>query len=378
MLAMRLLHDPALLSATIASIYDCALDPGLWPSRLAEMGALIGARRAALGVISTSGRLDQITALVGYHDLERTMRFAPLNPLLPVAMIHQVDRSFVSSREIGMEALKATRFWREYLEPDGDLDAVGFLLTREGDAFGHWVLVTQNDRPPITEEEAEGLTLLAPHVRRAVEISCVLGARKLQADTMSAALDELESAIFILDGERRLTFANARAEATLRSGTTFALRDGRLRGATESLEGAMRRAAEEMLAGGALGFDSRVTGADGEERLLFVVALGHEDRPAGRRVMLVMRSPREETRNPIAIAAREFGLTAAQVQVLSFLAQGHSPDAIADILGISTRTVRAHLADLFSKSGTSRQAELVARTLSLASPLRQDGPGSIP
>jgi DNA-binding CsgD family transcriptional regulator len=34
--------------------------------------------------------------------------------------------------------------------------------------------------------------------------------------------------------------------------------------------------------------------------------------------------------------------------------------------------VRSHLAAIFAKSGTSRQAELVARTLSLASPLRAD------
>jgi DNA-binding CsgD family transcriptional regulator len=84
-----------------------------------------------------------------------------------------------------------------------------------------------------------------------------------------------------------------------------------------------------------------------------------------------MRSPREDTRNPIAIAARLFDLTPTQVQVLSFLAQGHAPDAIADILGVGMATIRKHLKDLFARSGTSRQAELVARTLSLASPLRQ-------
>ena len=59
------------------------------------------------------------------------------------------------------------------------------------------------------------------------------------------------------------------------------------------------------------------------------------------------------------------------MQVLAFLTQGHAPDGIADLLGVSGTTVRSHLADLFARSGTSRQAELVARTLSLASPLRR-------
>jgi hypothetical protein len=63
-----------------------------------------------------------------------------------------------------------------------------------------------------------------------------------------------------------------------------------------------------------------ITGLDGEKRLPFAET---------RSVLLVLRSPREATRNPVAVAARVFGLTPAQVQVLAFLAQGHAPEAIA-------------------------------------------------
>ena len=152
------------------------------------------------------------------------------------------------------------------------------------------------------------------------------------------------------------------------------LRDGEVRGATEQVEAVLRRVTQDAAAGGAAGTEAAVTGTDGEERLLFAVAL---DTPAGdesRALMLVLRSPREDTRNPVAIAARVFGLTPAQLQVLAFLAQGHAPEAIAEIIGVSVATVRTHLSDLFRKTDTTRQAELVARALSLASPLRGDGP----
>jgi DNA-binding CsgD family transcriptional regulator len=56
--------------------------------------------------------------------------------------------------------------------------------------------------------------------------------------------------------------------------------------------------------------------------------------------------------------------------VLAFLAQGHAPEVIADLIGISSTTVRSHLSELFRRTGTGRQADLLARTLSLASPLR--------
>jgi DNA-binding CsgD family transcriptional regulator len=108
--------------------------------------------------------------------------------------------------------------------------------------------------------------------------------------------------------------------------------------------------------------------------LLFAISLDDTAASGGalrqRSTLLVIREPRAESHNPVAIAARVFGLTPAQVQVLAFLAQGHTPEAISDIIGISSTTVRSHLSELFRRTGTGRQADLLARTLSLASPLR--------
>jgi DNA-binding CsgD family transcriptional regulator len=249
------------------------------------------------------------------------------------------------------------------------LDAIGFAVTREGN--GHWFIATPPRHGAITAEEAAGLTLIAPHIRRAVEISRVLGVQRLEAETCRAALGQLDSPVLILGPGRGIAFANPTAERAIEGGRVLRRKNGALHGATEQIERLLGRIAA---ASGPASVEETVTGTDGEERLVFAVRLdvgGHvllgEPAPF---VLLVMRSPREDTRNPVAIAAQIFGLTPAQVQVLGFLAQGHAPEAIADILGISVATVRSHLSALFDRTGTSRQAELVARTLSLASPLR--------
>lgn len=370
---MRLLTDPPFLSATIGRIYDCIQDPARWEPLLADLGALIGARRSVLGVITMRGG-GQIQAMNGYAEvpLERVAQYTPINPGLPYGLVWPYDRAFVFSRDMGLDALKATRFFREYLTPLGDLDCISFLLTREGDAFGHWALITQDDRPPITEAEAEGFTLIAPHMRRAIEIARLLNVQLLEADTYRGALDQLDSAVLVLDRQRRLLHANPRAEAALDAGAVLRLREGLLAGATAEVEALLRRVTQDAASRGAAGLEATVTGTDGQERLLFAVALGTTAEEDRRAVMLVLRSPREDTRNPVAIAARVFGLTPAQVQVLAFLAQGHAPEAIADIIGVSVSTVRTHLSDLFRKTDTTRQAELVARALSFASPLRGD------
>lgn len=371
---MHLLTNSSLLSETIGTIYDCVLDPAKWEPTLSGLAAQIGARRASLGVMSAAGENRGQTVALGFEGIGESEAGAALNPLTPAALLHPVDRAYVASRDFGLPTLKATRFYREVLAPRGDIDCIAFVIMRDGDAFAHWILITQDDRAPISADEVAGFELVAPHLRRAVEISNLFGLRKLECETYRTALGHLDATVMILDAERRPVYANPRAEAEIARGDVFRLSGGRVTGATSSAEAALRRVVRGRLAGGAGGFEAAVQASTGEEKLLFAVSLDADGNglfgAPGRLTMLVLRAPREDTRNPITIAARLFNLTPAQVQVLHFLAQGHTPDEISDLLGITAATVRSHLADLFRRTGTARQAELVARALSLASPLR--------
>ena len=63
---------------------------------------------------------------------------------------------------------------------------------------------------------------------------------------------------------------------------------------------------------------------------------------------------------PAAALALEYDVTPAEARVLELIVEGRKPREIAETLGVSINTVRTHLARLFHKTGTSRQAELVA------------------
>ena len=67
--------------------------------------------------------------------------------------------------------------------------------------------------------------------------------------------------------------------------------------------------------------------------------------------------------------ARLYSLTGGELRVLLALAQGLGAKEAADMLGIGEPTVRTHLQRLFSKTGTSRQAELLQLLQSSAPPV---------
>jgi DNA-binding CsgD family transcriptional regulator len=54
-----------------------------------------------------------------------------------------------------------------------------------------------------------------------------------------------------------------------------------------------------------------------------------------------------------------YGLSKAESRVAALLASGYRLEQAAEILGVAYETVRKHLKQIFSKTGTYRQAELV-------------------
>jgi len=60
------------------------------------------------------------------------------------------------------------------------------------------------------------------------------------------------------------------------------------------------------------------------------------------------------------VLQRAFDLTPAEVRLAQGIARGHSLEEVAAAIGIKITTARTQLAAIFAKTGTRRQAKLVA------------------
>ncbi len=92
--------------------------------------------------------------------------------------------------------------------------------------------------------------------------------------------------------------------------------------------------------------------------------------PDALRDAVAANAPSAEDRDT---AARLASLTPQQFKVLVLVSEGQLNKQIADVLGISERTVKAHLSALFEKLGVRNrtQAGVLLRTLELGDPARQ-------
>ncbi len=86
----------------------------------------------------------------------------------------------------------------------------------------------------------------------------------------------------------------------------------------------------------------------------------------GPMALVVLQNP-DETRFGLKHLQMVYGFTTAERALAEALLRNETVESFAESAGVSRNTVRSHLARLFTKTGTARQAELV-RLLMLARP----------
>ncbi|MGH0032040.1 MAG: helix-turn-helix transcriptional regulator [Myxococcota bacterium] len=88
-------------------------------------------------------------------------------------------------------------------------------------------------------------------------------------------------------------------------------------------------------------------------------------------IAVVFGSPDAISRASIQALGEVYGLTAAESGVVRGLVEGHSIEEVAARRKVKTETARGQLKQVFAKTGTTRQAELIRLVLTGVSPLSQ-------
>ena len=171
-------------------------------------------------------------------------------------------------------------------------------------------------------------------------------------------LDMLREAVLVLGRHAHLLGSNRNADALLAERDGLALAAGCVVGSTPEATRALLASVERA-----------VHGAAGSLRMPRAsrppLALRVEPHPqaAGSSAAVVFASEALPWLRDDELDTR-FGLTPAECRVVQLLCTGAPVAGVARELEISCHTVRGHLKQVFGKTGTHRQAELICKLLS--------------
>jgi DNA-binding CsgD family transcriptional regulator len=283
--------------------------------------------------------------------------------------------SWVCGHElVPVAQLQASYFGREFLSPQGLHDVLAGVVD-VADERGEVVMLLsfhKSRAQGLFDARAKSLIeSLVPHFRRAMRMHLRIAPQLALGNSLRDMCQQADAPMFYVSADGRLRDANIAAGRLLDGGSgqsaiaserpfephlpalSVRLAEG-WQPLARTLDRLAARADPSLVVPLASGDGSamelairRVHGAQGDDLCAAPVFA----------VCMVRRTP---ARDAFAQLALHFRLTPSETETLRLLGLGQSPAQIAHSRGVRISTVRSQLANSFSKTGTRRQAELLA------------------
>ncbi|KQU91435.1 LuxR family transcriptional regulator [Variovorax sp. Root318D1] len=369
--------SPRELSEVIGAVYDCALDPLLWPGACRRISDLCESTGGGICVHDLRQVQNDQLFVFGYQPefLEKLGSQYAESPMAVSDVVANIGD--VSALSMAQFHLREGRFFREVLEPFGLQDMMWFPALRTGGRMAS-LHASRSDASPRYQAHDVGLfSLLAPHVCRALAISDALDIRALHSEVLEKTLDGLAAGVFLTARDGRVVYMNRAAEQQVKSGKSVRLANNRLAPTDSAARAALSKAIDQSTRdddADVRASEHSVAVPDGVGGGYIATLLPIESgqrrgvlAPFAASVAVFMQDPIQAPPMPGEAFARLHKLTGGELRVLLSLAQGLGGMEVADMLGISEATVRTHLQHMYSKTGTSRQSDLL-RVLSNSAP----------
>jgi DNA-binding CsgD family transcriptional regulator len=367
----------------VGQIYDAALDQGLWPGVLEQICKFVPGPAAMIYCQDAALRTGNRFHSWG-DDPEYTRqyfeRYIALNPIVTSQHFSEVGEVKAAHDLIPYDELVETRFYQEWMRPQGYVDNVFANLDKSATSYAGLTVARDAHHGPVDEEARRRMRILVPHVRRAVVIGNVIDLHKVEATMLADTLAGVASGVFVVGANARVVFANPAGRDMLGEGTILREAKGALVAAEPQADHALQEVIATAGRGdaelGGRGVAIALTDPEGERWLAHVLPLtSGARRQAGITYSAVaavfVRKVSLYTLSSMEIISKLYGLTASEVRALQAVVEIGGVPAVARALGISEATVKTHLHHLFAKTGTIRQADLVKLVASHASPFKR-------
>jgi DNA-binding CsgD family transcriptional regulator len=368
-------------SSLVGDIYDASLDPALWPAVFEQVCRFV--RCSSAHLFAQDSVRKAANAYFGWGDHPDFTRlyvdkYARLNPMFPGAIFFNVEEVHQLIEIIPRSELCRTRFAVEWMGPQQMVDDMFCVVEKSATSCSLFQVIRRRKDGVIDEEAKRCMALIAPHVRRAVLIGKVIDLKKVEAAALADSLDTLTSAMFLVDASGRIVHANKRGHIMVAEGTVLRAVGGRLgavdRAANHALQDSFAAAEDGDAAVGCKGIAVSLKGHEQERYVANVLPLtSGARRKAGLSYSAVatvfVHKAALDLPSPPEAIAKEFKLTPTELRVLFAIVEVGGVPEVADVLGVSTETVKTHMRSLFDKTGAGRQADLVKLVAAYSNPV---------
>ena len=390
------MNDTDKVLSLLGLLYDAALDNKKWILFLEKLCRVFNAFGAQLSCYDSENEFLNFTYFYGVQDGEKylpvflkhaksDLRYGGLPGIVDINKLdkksklykfHKNGLALPDRHGISEKELHSSDMYKYVLKPMGiEYSLCAWIDSNLPNITSLAIFRGPNDKP-WTEKESDILNQFVPHIKKAIAIHKRLFQLDFERRTALKSLDNLNIGLILIDKYHAVLYSNQYANKTLMEDDGLWVHDQKLRCSHRKDQTQLNNVIQST-------FNDVLDGYETKSHALTVV------RPSGKRAYSLLVSAvwnnliqieSTSVKNPIvsifvynpdtgpntqANLLRElYQLTKTESLVLECLVQGENVKQIAQMMQVQENTVRKHLKNIYSKTDTSSQAELIQQVLS--------------
>jgi DNA-binding CsgD family transcriptional regulator len=355
----------------IEHLYAGTMDTGIWNEAINGIADFLSCTAGILFAANPATQVlfrDEISR--GDPVLMQTYRrhWASTDIRIAAGMTHPIGEPMHERQLVDKGVWQRDPLLNEFLLPSDYPFMLATWLHRSAHKVVALTFQGSTRRGPFDENDSRRLKRLIPHVQRALEIRDRLEAQEVRAGALSSVVEKSHIGVIFLDAKGRIIEATGLAERLLTTEPSIRRASDRTLWLKEPAgsqlkEWVFRGLPPKDNSSGYLG----VPRSGGLRSINLVLApipeVAISWTAADARWLVFVFDPEQRLAPAAALISRELGVSEREAQIAILLSMGHDLSGVATTLDISLHTTRTHLRNMFEKTGSHSQCDLVRRVL---------------
>lgn len=346
------------------------------------MADTLGATGATLFATDSNSSAAPFLATTGINDegwKEYDEHYINVDPRVQFGMRQPMLSNIYDYRHISEDDLRKDDYYDWLLKYDYKYYLATILL-KDNNYFGWFSIQRTPAEGHVQKPEIEFFHKLLPHVQRAAQIRQHIADQESRALCSADVMDRFAFGVLILDKRARVIHVNTTGDRIVRRRDGLAIqRDQSLTAIGRGnlhlqrlISGALGHVglAEARRSGGQMALE-RSSGARPYGMLIApLTAAGSRFATRPPAAVVIITDPDNETTGLADGLRHSYGLAPAEAHLVEHLVTGGSLTEYAEQRGVSVGTVRWTTKQIFAKTQTHSQSDLIRLVLGSALPLR--------
>lgn len=354
----------------ISDIYDAALDPHKWNAVLKKIALMLKAESAYMRTIKTKS--NNVILSYNYNkDLDWLQTYKDYyihkDPWLNGTL--KAKKTFIACTHhlLTDKKYETMEYYRGFVAPQNIHYGVGGKIIIEKDISSYLAFNRDRKRQGFEDEYLETLKLLTPHMQKALLINEKTRNLEIEKNSFSDSLNLINSSLILVNKSGQVLFINPQAEQFITQQSSIRIKNNHLIISSsidhKNLGKLIQQATDtcsSLQQGGGMCFTDPVTLSP-----ISILAcpinpdMVHVDTQSNENVLLVLSTDQQQKLLPTELLAALYKFTPSEARLAAYLCQGLTLDEISEKIELSRNTLKSQLRSCFTKTGVSRQAELI-------------------